>query len=102
MKQASDTLTVRVKPRSSQPGVEMGASGEVVVRVNAAAVEGAANREMMAVLARALGVPKSAIRITRGQKARTKRVAIEGLSAAEAGARLCRAGMPTPAGGHRP
>lgn len=110
MKQSRDSLTVRVKPRSSQPGVEIGASGEVVVRVHAAAVEGVANREMMEVLARALGVPKSAIRILHGEKSRTKRVAVDGLSAAEVGGRVCRAsvpfdsaqGRPTPARGYRP
>ena len=102
MNQSPDMLTVKVKPRSSQPGVEIGASGEVVVRVHAAAVEGAANREMMEVLARVLGVPKSAIRILHGEKSRTKRIAVDNLSAAEVSARVCGAGVATPAEGRRP
>jgi len=101
MKQSPDALTVRVKPRSGKPGVEIGASGEVVVRVHAAAVEGAANREMTEVLADALGVPRSAIRILRGEKSRTKRIAVGDLSVEEVRARLS-GNSPTPAGGRRP
>ncbi len=82
------TFAVKVKPRSSRPGVEAAASGELVVRVHAAAVDGAANQEMTEVLARALRVPKSAVHIVQGQSSRTKRVAVAGVPAGEVVSRL--------------
>lgn len=76
--------------------------GEIVVRVHAAAAEGAANRELVEVLARALAVGKSAVRIIRGEKARTKQVMVEGLEASEAVARIRgEMGEGQPRGGHR-
>ena len=56
--------------------------------VHAPAREGAANRECQVVLAKALGVAKSAVRIIRGLKGRVKQIGVVGLSGAEARARL--------------
>ena len=88
-KQAPAKLAVRVKPRSSKSGVEP-AAGEVVVRVHAPAVKGAANREMVEVLSQALGVAKSCVRIVSGERSSRKLVEVSGLSTAEAAARLGR------------
>jgi len=66
----------------------MDANGTLVVRVHAPATEGAANRECRVSLAKALGVPKSAVQIARGQKSRLKQVSVEGLSSAEVRDRL--------------
>jgi uncharacterized protein YggU (UPF0235/DUF167 family) len=52
----------------------------VLVRVGAAPVEGAANDEVIEVLARALDLPRRALSITSGLASRTKRVAIDGLT----------------------
>lgn len=51
----------------------------VLVRVSAPPVDGAANAEVVEVLARALDLPRRAVTITGGLTSRTKRVAIEGL-----------------------
>jgi uncharacterized protein (TIGR00251 family) len=85
----SDRLVdVRVRPRSSRAGLTVDTDGELSVRVHAAASQGAANRECVALLAKALGVPKSAVEIVRGERSRLKQVAVAGLDAAEARARL--------------
>ena len=84
-------LSIRVKPRSSRTGIQLGNDEAIVVRVHAPAVGGAANRECLAVLAKALGVPRSALRIVRGERGREKLIAAEGMTTAEAQARLRRA-----------
>jgi uncharacterized protein YggU (UPF0235/DUF167 family) len=89
--ESQDLIAIRVRPRSSRSGLEKGSDGGIVVHVHAAAREGAANRECAVVLAKALGVAKSAVRIIRGEKGRGKQIAVVGLSAAEARARLDRA-----------
>jgi uncharacterized protein len=86
----AETIAVAVKPRSTRAGVVVGEDGEVVVRVHAAAVEGQANKECIEALAAAVGVPKSAVRIVRGAKSRSKVVVVEGMSAAQVRERLGR------------
>jgi hypothetical protein len=88
MTEAGGLVTIKVRPRSTRSGVEKQSDGGLVVRVHAPAAEGAANRECESVLAKALGVPKSAVRIVRGEKGRSKQVSVAGLSTAEARARL--------------
>ena len=91
MKSSPQYISIRVKPRSSHAGIQPGNAEEIVVRVHAPAAGGAANRECLAVLAEALGVPRSALRIVRGERSRQKLIAPEGIAAAEAIARLRRA-----------
>lgn len=54
------------------------------VRVSAAPADGAANAAVVALLAKALKVPKSAVRIAAGETARIKRLEIDGASEADA------------------
>lgn len=84
-------VEIQVRPRSSRTGVTAREDGTLVVHVHAPAVKGAANAECVAVLAKALSVPRSAIRIVRGGRSRVKHIAVAGLAAAEARARLARA-----------
>ena len=85
---AGCTISVRVIPRSTRSCVE-GTRGDAwLVRLCAAPVDGAANAELIEVLATALGVPKRAIAIVGGDRARIKRVRVEGLSDATVTARL--------------
>ncbi len=91
MKHESEAIAIAVKPRSTRAGVTVGADGGITVRVHAPAAEGAANRECIAVFAEAVGVPKSAVQIVRGEKSRTKQLAIAGLSAEEVKRRLAQA-----------
>lgn len=81
-------VTVRVQPRASKAGVAGVRDGALVVRLNAPPVEGAANRELIAVLAKACGVAKRAVTIVSGEHGRVKRVAIEGIDAEAMAARL--------------
>lgn len=78
-------IAVRVTPRGGRDGVDgwmRDDAGRLVlkVRVAAAAAEGQANAAVIALLAKALGRPKSALALVGGQTARLKRVAVEGLS----------------------
>lgn len=74
---------VRVSPRASRSSVAGEADGTVRIRVAAPPVDGAANDELVAFLAKRLGVPKSAVSITAGQTSKLKTVAVAGLTAAD-------------------
>jgi uncharacterized protein (TIGR00251 family) len=85
---AERVISLRVQPRSSRSGVALGSDGGLVVRVHAPAAEGAANQELIRVLAEALRAPRSAVQIVRGERSRTKQIAVSGLSAEEVRALL--------------
>jgi uncharacterized protein YggU (UPF0235/DUF167 family) len=77
------TLSLRVTPNAGSDrieGRELRADGEAVLRLRVAAVpdKGKANAAAVALLAKALGVPKSAIRLVAGETARSKVVEIAG------------------------
>ena len=55
--------------------------GALVIRLAAAPVDGAANAELIDVLARALRVPKRDVTIVSGERSRNKRVRIAGMNA---------------------
>ncbi|MFZ5668289.1 MAG: DUF167 family protein [Pseudomonadota bacterium] len=84
-------LAVRLTPRGGRDAVEGWASGPdgrpyLKARVAAPPVEGEANAALTALLARALGAPKSSVRIAAGQGGRLKSVEIEGIDAADVAA----------------
>jgi uncharacterized protein (TIGR00251 family) len=82
------TIRVHLTPHSARDEV-LGFEGEVLrARVTAPPVEGRANEALLRLLSDALGVPKSSLRMVRGQRSREKLVAIEGLDAAEVRRRL--------------
>lgn len=60
----------------------------VRMRVRAAPADGDANAAVIATLARALGLPKSRLKLIAGQTARIKTLAIDGLDETEALDRL--------------
>jgi uncharacterized protein (TIGR00251 family) len=70
------TFAIRVTPRASANAVGGERDGALLVRVTAPPVEGKANDSVVALLAEALEVPRSAIRLERGAAARTKRVSV--------------------------
>ncbi len=53
------------------------------IKLNAPPVDGKANQELTKFLSKALGLPKSKIQLARGEKSRTKRIAIDGISEEE-------------------
>lgn len=81
-------IDVRVIPRASKSGMAGVRENAVLVRLSAPPVEGAANAELIEVLADAFDVPKRAITIVSGDRSRQKRVRIDGVSLAHAVSRL--------------
>jgi uncharacterized protein (TIGR00251 family) len=77
---SSTIIDVRVIPRASKSGIAGMRGDAVLVRLHAAPVDGAANAELIEVLADALGVPKRAVSIVAGERARQKRVRVEGVT----------------------
>jgi uncharacterized protein (TIGR00251 family) len=77
----SDTIIdVRVIPRAGKSGIAGTRGDALLVRLNAPPVDGAANAELIKVVAEALGVPKRAVSIVSGERSRRKRVRIEGVT----------------------
>jgi uncharacterized protein YggU (UPF0235/DUF167 family) len=60
----------------------------LLVKLAAAPVDGAADGALVAVLAKALDLPKRAIRIVSGERSRAKRVAIEGMTLGQVAEKL--------------
>jgi uncharacterized protein (TIGR00251 family) len=81
-------LTVRVIPRAGRSGVAGTRDGALLVRLNAPPVDGAANEELIEVLAGLLDVPKRAVTIVAGDRSRSKRVRVTGIDAGTARSRL--------------
>ncbi len=82
-------IAVRVTPRSSRDAIEgVDTQGELRVRVTAPPADGAANQAVAKLLAKALGVPKSAVTLVSGASNRHKRFRIDGRDAAAVEARL--------------
>jgi uncharacterized protein len=73
-------LTVRVTPRAGRTAIAGLGDGRVLVRLAAPPVDGAANDALLALFARRLGLPRSAVTIVRGLRSREKQVRIDGLS----------------------
>ena len=71
---------VRVQPRASKDEVAGEMAGALKVRLRAPAVEGRANEALIEFLAQLLKTPKSAVRILSGDRSRTKRVEIRGVT----------------------
>lgn len=77
---SSTIIDVRVIPRAGKSGIAGMRGDALLVRLHAAPVDGAANAELIEVLAEALGVPKRAVSIASGERSRQKRVRIEGVT----------------------
>lgn len=72
-------VAVRVTPRASRDRVGGLHAGALKVTLTAPPVEGAANAALVALLAKRLGVAKSAVILVSGERGRDKRVRIEGV-----------------------
>ena len=79
-------LEIRVIPRAGRSGFAGLRDGALLVRLAAAPVDGAANDELIALLAKTLKIPKRDITIVSGERSRSKRIRIAGLGS-RAGAR---------------
>jgi len=81
-------LDVRVMPRAGRSGFGGLRDGALLVRLAAAPVDGAANDELIALLAKTLRIPRRAITIVSGERSRTKRVRIASIDREQALAKL--------------
>ena len=89
---AGVVVTLRVVPRARRNDIA-GVQGDALkIRLAAPPVEGAANRALIAFLARRLGVRRRQVSIEGGDRSRQKRVRISGVGIVEALERL----WPTP------
>ena len=81
--QQGANIKVKVQPRPSRNQIVGYREDVVHLRVTAAPAKGQANAATVALLAEALGVAKSRVRIVRGHTARDKVVMVEALTAEE-------------------
>jgi len=80
-------FAVQVKPRSSRSGLVAVREGALAISVKAPPVDGAANAELLKVVAKWLGVRRAAVSIAIGATGRTKLIDVEGID--EATVRRC-------------
>ncbi|MEZ4338807.1 MAG: DUF167 domain-containing protein [Sandaracinaceae bacterium] len=73
---------VRVSLRASRDEVGGIHDGALRVKTTAPPVDGQANAAIVKLLSKALGVPKRAVRIVGGETNKSKRVEVEGVTAA--------------------
>jgi uncharacterized protein (TIGR00251 family) len=73
------TLSIRVAPRSSRSEIVGFVGDELKVKLTSPPVDGAANDELIRLLAKKFGVSRFDIEIVSGHTSRQKRVRITGL-----------------------
>ena len=81
-------IDVRVIPRAARSGVAGLRGGALLIRLTAPPVEGAANAELIEVVAAAAGVARKAVSLVSGGHSRQKRVQVLGITREAALARL--------------
>lgn len=72
-------IEVKVEPRSSQKKIAGVSEGVLKVKLTAPPVEGAANEQLIELIAEATGMRKSLIKIVRGGSSKRKTVEIRGV-----------------------
>ena len=70
-------IEVKVKPNSRASSLEPAGDGSWLAQLKSPPVDGKANAELIALVARRFGCAKSAVSIKSGASARTKRVRID-------------------------
>jgi len=81
-------LDVKVIPRARRTGIDGVRDGRLVVRVTAPPVDEAANAATIEVLAKALDLPRRALRIVAGATSRNKTIEVASIDASQLAARL--------------
>jgi uncharacterized protein len=77
--QIKTDLKIKLLPRSSKSQI-MGKEGEVYrVKVNSPPVDGEANKELISLISKKLGIPKSSIEIIAGKTSRNKIIRASGI-----------------------
>ena len=86
----SADLRVRVTPRAARSGIAGEREGMLLVRVTAAPEGGKANAAVCRLIARALGIAPSRVRVLRGAGSRDKVLRLEGVDESERPALVAR------------
>jgi uncharacterized protein len=73
-------IEVRVTPRSSRNKLELTSDGSLNVWTTAPPTDGQANAAVCEIVAKSLGIAKSAVSVIRGDTSRQKLLAIDGKS----------------------
>jgi uncharacterized protein (TIGR00251 family) len=73
------TVDVLVQPRASRARIGPRHDGRIKIAVTAPPVDGEANAAVIELLAKALGVPKTAIEVVAGASSRRKTLRITGV-----------------------
>ena len=73
---------VRIIPRASRSTIVGLVNGVLKIRIAAPPVDGAANEELIKMLAKGLQVPRSSVEILSGATSRMKRIRVTGASQA--------------------
>jgi uncharacterized protein (TIGR00251 family) len=71
-------LDIKVTPRAGRTSITGLRDGILLIKLAAAPVDGAANDELIALLSKALHLPKRDITIVSGEHSRSKRVRVAG------------------------
>jgi uncharacterized protein (TIGR00251 family) len=79
-REGAATFLVRVQPRASRDEIAGETGGALKVRLRAPALEDRANEALVEYLAELLKTPRSAVRILSGERSRTKRIEIRGVT----------------------
>ena len=87
-KDGSITFTVRVVPRASKSEIVGEHDSALKVKLKSPPVDGAANDELIRLLSKELGVPRSAVEIVAGQRSKAKRVRIASVTGSQVFAAL--------------
>ena len=74
------SFVARVQPRASKDEIAGEMGGALKVRLRAPALEDRANEALVEYLAELLKTPRAAVRILSGERSRTKRLEIRGVS----------------------
>jgi uncharacterized protein len=81
-------ISVRAQPRASRSEVVGAYGDQVKIRIAAPPVDGAANAELVKLLAKLLGVSRSAVHVVKGEGSRSKVMRAKGVAVARARAAL--------------
>jgi uncharacterized protein (TIGR00251 family) len=84
-------IAVRAVPRARRDTLAGVRAGSLRVTVTAPPEGGRANRAIVETIARALGIPRSRVRLVRGERSRAKSVRVEGETVDSVRERIARA-----------
>jgi uncharacterized protein len=76
----SAVIDITVVPKSSRSQIQIDEKDNIKAYLNSPPADGKANAELIKLLSKVLDIPKSWIRIIKGEKGRKKKISFEGLS----------------------